>query len=123
MAYIFNDDKTKAKIIIVEHEIELGSDSDYIDLTSKYGLQPADVNKLCILSIQQKNLNHTSVDIWCTTYWARTGQAGNGFVYPFARLETNDDNKLMLYVRAYDDQNPSSAYSHLAVKVVLLKIQ
>lgn len=122
MAYAFNDDKSKADIIVVEHEIELGSDSDYIDLTSQYGLQPADVNKLCILSIQQKNLNFTSVDIWCTTYFAITGSVGKGFVYPFARLETND-NRLMLYVRAYDDNNPVSPYSHLAVKVVLLKTQ
>lgn len=122
MAYAFNDDKTKAEIIVVEHEIELGSDSDYIDLTSQYGLQPADVDKLCILSIQQKNLNFTSADIWWTTYWAITGTVQRGFVYPFARLETND-TRLMLYVRAYDDNNPASAYSHLAVKVVLLKTQ
>lgn len=81
MAYAFNDDKTKVRIIKASGSISLHGGADgtiEIDLTQNYGIPQSDVSKVHILGVMQ------SVSPNATWYSSvRTTQYG---VYPRAAV-------------------------------------
>lgn len=56
MAYAFNDDKTKARIVVESGSVSINGVSDKdieIDLTQKYGITRSDMSKVHVLGVMQ----------------------------------------------------------------------